>query len=188
MAREALPGAWLTKGITFRSLDRIIGLGNPTEFRKDLASRAKLGDLGIKHGVIDKSAKTHVEEDAFGGFKILKAWWPGFAKKEEIVREGYALAYEKAGEGKKMLPIITYWVTGGNHFEIAVARSDHQVTVFLATPPPPPPTKDRKEVDEDIWFVATTDRIEEIASHHRTPPTTGATRSAGVRWLRVKDR
>lgn len=187
MAREARLSAWLAKGHTFRALDRIIATGDVAAFRKDLASGKKLGELAVKHRVIAKKERAHVDKDAFGGFRTLKAWWPGYAKKQEIVREGYALAYEKAHEGKRALPIVTYWVTGANRFEIAVARSDHQVTVFLATPKPPPPTKASEQIEEDIWFVATSERIKEIAAQHRTRPRTGATGSAGVRWIRIRN-
>jgi len=78
---------------------------------------------------------------------------------------------------EKPLPIVTYWISGGQKYEIYVALSstDQEVHVLIVTPPPgteakPPPTGRL----ENIWVVASDERIEELRKKvpdtYRLPP------------------
>lgn len=62
-------------------------------------------------------------------------WWPTIPNKETIIREGFIKAVELAILASG-IPVVSYWVVGVSTFEVMVAKSEVQVTVFLLTPPP----------------------------------------------------
>ena len=66
----------------------------------------------------------------------LDQWWPQHQPVEPVLRAGLIEAIEQAKEAR--LPLQTIFVGGADEtFEIAVVRSEHQITMLVVTPPSP---------------------------------------------------
>ena len=93
--------------------------------------------------------------------EVLQMWWPGVANKAEIIAAGYAFALNAAA-GKK--PIESFWIPNHTDFEIVVAESDQQVTLFLMTPQPMAATSvpAGAGMQENLWLIATDTRVAAI--------------------------
>jgi len=154
----------IAKGRIFQLVDsRLNSLKE--EYLTQLEKGVPLTDIGTSSGIVySDSVAQHVKQDVFG------AWWPNVPLKEELIRSAYmhamriALAPLKHQPPDPPKPIVTYWVVGLKDFELMVAESEKQVTVFLITPkhpevPLPPPPAD---VTENLWLVAPAARVEEV--------------------------
>lgn len=152
----------IKKGKIFRAADA--NLSKPTGAIRDaLDVAAKLSDNGIKTNVMKESDRDHVENEAFGAGP--DAWWNTIANKEKIVKQGYLEAMRISLSEAVPLPIVTYWVSGPSHFEMVIAKSKYQVTLFFVTPPHTSkgvPNDPANAVVEDLWVVAEKARIDEI--------------------------
>jgi hypothetical protein len=153
----------VTKGLIFKRLDEDLKKPDPNDL-KDLKAGKPLADLGLAKQTLLPPEKTHLVD------QWLDQWWPGFQKKEAVLRGGYIQAHEvaqaplKATPPASPKPIVSYWVTGTNQFEAYVLESEKQVTILLFTPSPPPvvPPAHPAEMEERIWVVAHEQRIDEI--------------------------
>jgi hypothetical protein len=164
-----MPGAptVVSKGRLIQAIDA--RLSSPRrEYLEELEKGLPLLDIGTGAGIVNTpQLEQHVKAEAFG------SWWQAFPLRAEIVRCGYihalrvALAPTKRQPPDPPKPIVTYWVTGLKEFELMVAESKQQVTVFWLTPDPPPrplpPPPD--DVLEDLWVIAPEPRISEIRSY-----------------------
>ena len=154
----------ITKGRIITNSD--LNLRHPTHaLYEGLRAAPRMSDRAAlaEFQVIRESDKDHVDNDFFG-----KRWFPDVPDKEDIVREGYLKAIKLSLAHAIQKPVVSYWITGLPKFEVMVAESEHQITVFLLTPQPPigklPPAE--KTYDESLWLIAPTERIAEIRDAH----------------------
>jgi hypothetical protein len=152
---------------------------------------AELVEIGLDTRIVNTpKVEEHVRTEIFG------SWWPDVALKPEIIRSAYiqamrvALAPLDRRPPDPPKPIVTYWVKGMKNFELMVAESEQQVTVFLLTPdhpahlPPPAPA----DVQENLWVIAPDARIAELRAtfpkdYNLEPP---ETLGRGVQAQRVR--
>ncbi|HZR83416.1 MAG TPA: hypothetical protein VFD92_20140 [Candidatus Binatia bacterium] len=178
----------ITKGRIITNAD--LNLRHPTHaLYEGLRAIPRMSDRAAlpEFGVLRESDKPHVDDEFFG-----KKWWPEIQHKEDIVREGYLKAMKLSLAHAIQKPIVSYWITGLPKFEVMVAESDHQITVFLLTPLPPEPQLPpaEKTYDENLWLIAAEERIAELRDAHPAAyemakleePTT----TVGIRCLRAK--
>ena len=189
MARECL---WIriSKGGVLEQTDEV--LRDRTTYRprlEELKAHGNLLGLASDTGAVrSESDRHHAAVEGLGGAKTPGAWWPGVARKDEIVRQGFIRAYEAAlADDENIKPISVYWLRVlpeqtsrvrsrrpgraiGKHepFEVIVTRTEYQVTLFLVTPVPPSlPVRAGKP--EDIWVVASTPHIDRIVRGYADP-------------------
>lgn len=91
-------------------------------------------------------------------------WWPKLHKMEEVMMPGLIMALRLAlfeppqltTKRAKPLPVDSYWLCAGHHYEIASVLSDWQVTLLISTPSS---TFSRRSgqfnAEEDIWITRT---------------------------------
>jgi hypothetical protein len=118
--------------------------------------------------------QSHTRDEFFGDRD--KAFFPAMTgnAEDDIVRGGYIRAIQLA-LGKNPLaepkPIVTYWIVTGRKdgdpdaFEVFVAETPNEVHVMILTPTPshfPEPPDAEDENVEDMWIVATSDRVRDI--------------------------
>jgi hypothetical protein len=133
--------------------------------------------------------QVHAEKEWLGGPGEPKAWWPTIPEKEEILRQGFICAYERALATTPAKVIKTYWLYGFNDFEVVVDDCGPQVNLFIQTPAPPP-----KQVigtyDEDLYVVGSDARIGKILDNYSNradaEKNVSSTSSPGVKRFRVK--
>lgn len=123
-------------------------------------------DVLVKHGVYNEKEARHVKRHWYADDE--HSYWPNVPHKEQILRAGYVRAVElvkqSIADGQPSLPIVSYWICSGNHFQSIVCKSDHQITVILLTPyvshylgqylPP-------NVIPEDMWLVANEAEIDQ---------------------------
>ncbi len=160
-----VPGP-LSKGSIFRKLDKY--MSNPQQNFVDelrIPANFNLDKLGESRGLLEGQAqRDHTSKEWFGSEDQAAAWWPKNAQKQDIIRQGYIKATELAVASEPSKPVVTYWVNGLENFEVMVAESDAQVTVFLMTPAPPEMAKSNTlpHVDERLWLISTDERLAAI--------------------------
>jgi hypothetical protein len=161
----------IKKGRLFSGADADLEV--PTQELYDLLKAAgRLSQRGIDAGALEESDREHVEVVTLGeelredDEKERKPWWPGIRLKEEIVRAGYLEAINISLKSQIPLPIVSYWVSGPETFEVVIAQSDHQITVFFITPKHDtrrvPRTQTATARTERLWVVAPKQRIDAI--------------------------
>lgn len=186
-----IPGA-ITKGSIFRKLDEF--LSKPQQhFLDDLRNpaNAQLDQLGESRGLLEgQKQRDHASREFFGDEGEQAAWWPGNEKKQEITRQGYIKATELALEHDPPKPIVTYWVRGGESFQVAVAESDQEVTILLLTPPGPEVAKANTlpHVDERLWLIARDEDLAAVQEEYlpEERPKAVATDTEGVSWMQLR--
>jgi hypothetical protein len=150
------------KGKIFRAADD--NLAQPTQdLFNQLNAASSLSDNGIATQVIKETDREHVEKEAFG--TDPDSWWSTIPQKQEIVKQGYLEAMKISLAQAEPLPIVTYWISGPQHFEMVIAKSKYQVTLFFVTPPHTSkgvPRDPASAVVEDLWVIAEKARIDEI--------------------------
>ena len=176
----------ITKGRILTNADK--NLRHPTHgLYEGLRSALKMSDNAKVTDVIVESDRSHVEDEFFG-----KKWWPEIPHKEDIVREGYLKAMKLSLAHVTQKSVVTYWIAGVPKFEVMVAESDHQITLFLLTPKPPEGQLPAAEhsYPENLWVVATEDRIAEIRDSYPAEYGMGAleesTTTRGIKCLQAK--
>jgi hypothetical protein len=154
----------------------------------------QLVELGEKIRTIpnDQHVHTNIQflgDDPTQGFFPPSKLIPDFAGKSAILTSAYIQALRVALYSnpdaapdlrvprKVALPIKTYWITGVDYFEIYVSlsNSDSEVHVLLMTPDPENvPKKPSIGTPENMWAIATDDRIkhlyEEIPKEYGAAP------------------
>ena len=173
--------AWIKKGPILAQLDRLSRQdGDDGELRRALAElrlakERSIVDIGVKYGCVRGPEQArHVEN----WFNPAKGWWADLQPIEPIVRR----ALIKAGElvRRHRCPADCYWIRSpGNRFEVAVCRSEAQISVFFLTPEPPARADARCDVYEPISVV------------RRAPPGSGEALErevSGVHTVRLKTR
>lgn len=157
-----IPGP-LSKGNIFRRIDKY--MSNPRQhFIDDLKNASEIASLGESRGILEGADQmAHASREALGDEGDPVAWFPKEPHKTEIIIQGYVKATELALQSDPAKPVVTYWVNGLRHFEIMVAESEKQVTVFLLTPEPPPAKLNtRPHVDDDLWLISSDERLAAI--------------------------
>jgi len=193
MAREC---RWIriAKGAVLRQTDEVLrDTSTYRERLKELKSDGDLVGLASDTGAVRSDGdRHHAAVEGLGEAKARGAWWPGVARKAEIVRQGFIRAYEAAlADDDHITPISVYWLrvlpeptssarssrsrrgmTREEPFEVIVTKTDYQVTLFLVTTvPPTPPVRAGKP--EDIWVVASTPSIGRIVQGYADPAVAG---------------
>jgi len=178
-----------------RAIDQRLRDPKP-EYLEELEEGQSLFGIGLDSGIVTDEQEAHVLGEVFGGSDSPRAFWPKLELKQEIVRAGYiqalriALAPLRRTPPDRSKPIVSYWVVGPEDFEIMVAESAQEVTVFLLTPrfAPPAPPRPPGDIQEDLWVIAPEARIAEIRA--RFPPAYNLEDpkklGAGVQSQRVK--
>jgi hypothetical protein len=156
---------YIGKGGTLRSIDD--RLMKPTQRHlHELLEHPTLMDVAKLSGIFDESGRHHVEAEGLGGRGVEGAFWPEYERKEAIVRAGFIKALRRALTSEPPKPIVSYWISGVPTFEVVVAESRQQVTLFFLSPiwkgGPPPPAR----LDEDIWVIGSNDRIEDLQAQY----------------------
>ncbi len=104
---------------------------------RDLEKRTDLSlvELGLLSGYLSKkrTEAAHLRDDLFDQ---RKGWWAGLADIESVARKALIKAGRLALRYK--LPSDSYWVAGGDKFEVMICKSERQLTVFVFLPMPPP--------------------------------------------------
>jgi len=175
-------------------------------YESSTATAKSILEFGVLRGILDPLGSKdtdHIVNDwipeADSASASLPAWdprgwWPRFFPLGEILCQGLANAlrvcfYENPDEPDKTklkprglpLPIDTYWVCAGSHFEVAVllghawidgSEKENHVTMLILTPPAP--GSDRagsysKDKVQDIW-IARHDEVEPYMKGVRTTP------------------
>src|SRR5262249_17937572 len=148
--RENIMGGTLTtvsKGRLIRAIDQRLRVPKQ-EYLDELQSGQPLLSIGLDSGIVADAQQDHVRVEAFGGPDSPRAFWPKLQFKEQIGRAGYSQDLQIAVAPLRRNPpdppksIVSYWMVGGENFEIMVADSVQEVTVFWVTPrfsPPTPP-------------------------------------------------
>ena len=97
--------------------------------------KASLVDLGIRFGYFSRpEEEEHFRKD---WLDQEKGWFKQLPPIEPVIRAGLIKAIEQSIEHQ--LPIDTYWVRGGEQVEVAICRSELQLTVLIMTPAIPEP-------------------------------------------------
>jgi hypothetical protein len=78
-------------------------------------------------------------------------FWPYLQPIFPILQEGLIKAVE-AAQAPPAVPLDSYWISTGHQVEVAVTRSQYQVTRIIVTPGTPPPTNMRVK-QSDVWMV-----------------------------------
>lgn len=186
-----VPGP-LSKGSIFRKLDKY--MSNPQQNFVDelrIPSNFNLDKLGESRGLLEGQGQLdHTSKEWFGQENEAAAWWPKNAQKQDIIRQGYIKATELAVAAEPSKPVVTYWVNGLDNFEVMVAESDAQVTVFLMTPAPPEMAKHNTlpHVDEKLWMISSNERLAAIQEDYVADerPKAVATDSDGVSCMQMR--
>ena len=151
------------KGAVLRKLDTgwsNLTVGDCTRLLDELRDRSiDHVDVLVRHNIYTQGEADHVKEHWYG--EDENGYWPNITKKQEILRAGYIRAVEEVIEHLKNkpdqpMPIVSYWICSGSHFQSLVCKSDQQITVILLTPSVShylgqylPPNR----IPEDMWLV-----------------------------------
>lgn len=141
-------------------------LQKPTEeLQRELFEIPALSDVARQAGLLSVTTEHHINIEALGPERE-GAWWGEQSHKDGIVRAGYRKAFALALQSCPPKPIVTYWIREVPRFEVVVAETPREVHVFWLTPeaPPPTPPPHGSEFNEDMWLVATDQRIDEVKS------------------------
>lgn len=123
-------------------------------------------DVLVRQGIFTADEADHVRKHWYG--RDENSYWPNVRHKEEILRVGYIHAVELVqqgiSDGQQSLPIVSYWICAGHHYQAIVCRSAQQITVILLTPyvshyqgqylPP-------NRIPEDMWLVGNENDIDQ---------------------------
>jgi hypothetical protein len=177
MRENAMAGAVLriTKGKMFQAADAVLAKPPPgktlaqwyQQLRQDLIAAAdSMSALATEVGVLNDPAEvSHVQQEALGedvGF------WPFIPNKEQIMREGFIAAYDLALSTEPTRPIETFWMVDKEEdvFEVMLSSSPSQVTLFWVTSEPPNWGACKGVVEEAMWLVASSNRMEHIRQRY----------------------
>ena len=170
------------------------GLRSPTEAQLQAFEQTQLADLtalGKQTGTVPPGDENHSDKEFLGDAAPDAFFPPDTAipksdEKRAILLSAYIQALRVAlyvnpdapphqrTRRAKALPIVSYWISGGPHYEmyVALSKSGNEVHVLIMTPTPhhPPPPRPQGR-DEDIWAIASDARIQEL--HQAIPPAYG---------------
>jgi hypothetical protein len=143
----------VTKGTIFRRLDELSR--NRDLVRRMVAAlqnlpQVSIADLGVEHGYI----KDNDEEAGHVRTHWLdsEGWFKDLGPVEPLLRAAMIKAGELVLEHD--LPCDAYVVSGHDRLEVAVCKSDRQITLMVLSPVPPiEPTEKGLPDEEDIWMV-----------------------------------
>lgn len=181
----------IKKGRLFSAADA--SLVEPTKELFDLLKAAgSLSDRGIEIGALRESDRPHVDGDTLGNAD--DSWWKDIEHKEEIVKAGYLEAIRISLDLQIPLPIVSYWVSGPDAFQVVIAQSDHQITLFFITPKHNsrrvPEARSGTASKERLWVVADKAQIDAIKNSfpagYGMEELDKPTEVAGVRRLQLK--
>jgi hypothetical protein len=154
--------ATIVKARLIRLID--IRLKSPTEaLKQELFQVPSFSELADAAGLLEVTTAHHIDVEALGDDQ-RDAWWGDQAHKDGIIRAGYRKAFQLALESQPPKPIVTYWIREVPRFEVVVAETPLEVHVFWLTPkaPPPTPPPAGREFNENMWLVATDQRITDV--------------------------
>jgi hypothetical protein len=126
------PGT-LTKGTVHKKVEALVN-GNPQALETLLAA---LKDPTQEYVEILKRLAGVTQQEAdhlCQTWYSPQCWWPAHHPMEDKVRRSLIHALELAKDQK--LPINSYWLCAGNHFQVIVTYDKLQVFRLILTPPP----------------------------------------------------
>jgi hypothetical protein len=85
-------------------------------------------DILVEHAGLTESEARHLRDKWYGPH----GWLPQDPPIEEEIRKGLIRAIQKASD--ENLPIDSWWIAVGNHFEVFEVVSKQQVTRIILTP------------------------------------------------------
>lgn len=206
---DTMPGS-VSKGRIFRLLDHYLRPGSLPNARTALLNRLNKGDdintilgalpappVAIGYNALDARELSHIDNHWFGSANKTRTYWPEQPEKDTIVREAYkkALLLSLGAGNVITVPIVSYWLCAGNHFEVVVcndeapgAAAPNQITVLIMTPSvayrylgrrrglgsvDPDQNSDNTDVvldtDEEIYVFASRRRINKVKNESRQP-------------------
>jgi hypothetical protein len=154
-------GLWggIVKGPVHRAVDAFVnhtdGAGkydNRAGFLAAVEAHATANDyltylrttVGVKQGDTDYLSTWWYNQGTTG-------FWPYLQNIFPILKEGLIKAVE-AAQVAPAVPLDSYWISVGHQVEVAVTRSQYQVTRIIVTPGTPPPTNMRTKAS-NVWMV-----------------------------------
>ena len=99
-------------------------------------SQERLADLLVQHNIVGSGDPIRDHLNAHWFDPGPSNWWPHNQNKEAVVRYGLIEAIEILKDDPSLSMSIV-WVCAGHHFQVAIHKSDVQVTVLLLTPHTP---------------------------------------------------
>lgn len=120
------------------------------EILEALKDRSKsMIDLGLKYEYVQgEDEETHTRED---WLSADSGWFKGHHA-EPILREAFIKIGELAIEHD--LPVDAYWARGASQFEVAICKSDQQITMIIFAPTDMvEPFGDKLTREDNIWVT-----------------------------------
>jgi hypothetical protein len=159
MGEEGMAGS-ISKGPVHRKIDKRIRNMTRQErpnFAADLRDGAQDYFVVLRNHNVGLSnqeedylrAKWYIQPPPWQG------WWRAQQPIMPIIREGLAFALVKSMQGNRLLPVDSYWMTGGANaiVQVFVVVSPEQVTRIIYTPPSDPPVGRSRPQAVDIWVI-----------------------------------
>jgi hypothetical protein len=107
-------------------------------------------DILLEHGYLKNTQDEagHIQDDWLDS---ARGWFKGLAPLEPLLRAAFIQAGKVALEHG--LPTASYVVPGHDRVEVAICKSDQQVTVLVLCPRVGPPAGESLPEEDDIWVV-----------------------------------
>ncbi len=143
----------LVKGTTLRRMGL---LSKDPKIMRDALTALENGgassllELGLAHGYAGNTEQEieHIRDDFLDS---EAGWFKDLGNIAPVLRLGLIQAGHLALQYR--LPVDSYCVTKGDVFEIAIAKSERQITMLIMFPRPATGSPEPLPDLEDIWFV-----------------------------------
>jgi len=143
---------WVSKPEILRRLDRLSR--DRDAMTAALAVMEQQPDVpllsvGLQHGYVEATPgeRDHLANDILGRDA---AWFKDLPEVEPIVRAACIRAWRLALETG--LPLDTYWLRGGDRFEIAIRKGEQSIVMLVHSPHPPVAGKFVARDLVDLWL------------------------------------
>jgi uncharacterized membrane protein len=110
---------------------------------------ASLLELGVEYGYVDKRPEEH-DHLARDWFDTSQGWWRSLPAIEPALRAAFIRAGHLALEHN--LPVDSYWIRGGERFEVAMGKTDRAIVLLFLSPFPPVAGKRVSRDFADLWL------------------------------------
>lgn len=143
---------WIAKPEILRRMDMLSR--NPAVMEAALKAiearpEATLLELGVEFGYVDERPEEH-DHLARHWFDARQGWWRNLPAIEPILRAAFIRAGHLALDHN--LPVDSYWIRGGERFEVAMGKTDRAIVLLFSSPFPPVAGKRVVRDFDDIWL------------------------------------
>jgi uncharacterized membrane protein len=152
---------WIAKPEILRRMDMLSR--NPAIVEAALRAiesrpEVSLLELGVEYGYVDQrpEERDHLARD---WFDARQGWWRSVGPIEPALRAAFIRAGHLALETK--LPVDSYWIRGGERFEVALGKTDRAIVMLFLSPFPPTAGKRVSRDFGDLWIFGA-DGIERL--------------------------